>query len=179
MSWEFVPTFRSKHNLKLSKKYLPSSQLTAADVNYTTVQPLVRKYTRQSSTPGTRGTGSYAWTNLACVYACFVVRSHFLAQSAADVAHASTMMARAALCELLAMKLARFFANDSIALARALTACWVPTAGAPPEVLAEIRDAVGGAEVGLEDPNCALEVRLCVFSRREPSRCRKGFDVFC
>ena len=97
------------------------------------------------------------------MYACFVVRSHFLAQSAADVAHASTMMARAALCELLAMKLARFFANDSIALARALTACWVPTAGAPPEVLAEIRDAVGGAEVDLEDPNCALEVRLCVF----------------
>ena len=34
------------------------------------------------------------------MYACFVVRSHFLAQSAADVAHASTMMARAALCEL-------------------------------------------------------------------------------
>ena len=40
----------------------------------------------------------------------------------------------------------------------------MPTAGAPPEVLAEIRDAVGGADVDLEDPNCALEVRLCVFS---------------
>ena len=40
------------------------SQLTAADINYTTVQPLVRKYARLN--------------NPSVVYACFVVRSHFL-----------------------------------------------------------------------------------------------------
>ena len=70
------------------------------------------------------------------------------------------MMSRAALCELLAIKLARYYANDKTALATALTTNWRPTAGAPSEVVAEIKDRVGGSEEDLEDPNNALEVYL-------------------
>ena len=69
-------------------------------------------------------------------------------------------MSRAALCELLAIKLARYYANDKTALATALTTNWRPTAGAPSEVVAEIKDRVGGSEEDLEDPNNALEVYL-------------------
>ena len=95
---------------------------------------------------------------MAAVYACFVARSHFLALAAKDAAHSNTMMSRAALCELLAIKLARYYANDKTALATALTTNWRPTAGAPSEVVAEIKDRVGGSEEDLEDPNNALEV---------------------
>ena len=68
------------------------------------------------------------------------------------------MMTRAALCELLAMKLARCYANNKVMLATALTTGWRPTAGAPPDVAAEIQDSIGGHEEDLEDSNCALEV---------------------
>lgn len=125
------------------------SQLTATDINHITVRPLVRKYERID--------------NLATVYACFVVRSRFLAQAAKSLAHANTMMTRADLCELLAIKLMRQHHEEDrrgFALATALTTSWRPTAGAPSEVVAEVQDAVGGNEEDLEDPNSALEVCL-------------------
>lgn len=109
---------------------------------------------------------------MAVVYACFVVRSHFLAQSTKILAHANTMITRADVCEILAMKLIRHYAKDRILLATALTTSWIPTAGAPSEVIAEIQEAVGGNKEDLDDPICALEVRYLKFGR---SHCLTGF----
>ena len=67
------------------------------------------------------------------------------------------MLSRASLCEILAMKLFARFGTDQLHLAAALTASWSPLAGAPPNTIDEVREAVGQDE-HLEDPQCALEV---------------------
>lgn len=97
--------------------------------------------------------------NLAVVYTCFVVRSHFLSEAEDNLAYASVSFSRAALCEILAMKLLGQFASNKIQLATALTASWNPLAGAPEDVIDEIRFAVGGDDI---DPQCALEVFIVI-----------------
>lgn len=100
---------------------------------------------------------------MAAVYACLVVRSHFISLSDDDLANANVMASRAMTCELLAMKLVRHFANDKILLAAVLTTSWSPIAGASPEIVAEVRDSLGGDDDDLDDPSSALEVHhfLC------------------
>lgn len=93
------------------------------------------------------------------VYACLVVRSHFINLVEGNLADANIMASRAMMCEILAMKLIRHFANDKIQLASALTTSWSPVAGAPPAVVNEVRRSLGGDEKDLDDPASALEVR--------------------
>jgi hypothetical protein len=95
---------------------------------------------------------------MAVVYACLVVRSHFISESGVDIAYSGVMMSRANLCEVLAMKLLTRFSSDKIQLTAVLTASWNPLAGAPVGVLAEIREALGGYRDDFEDPQSALEV---------------------
>ena len=124
----------------------PRSQLTASDINFAIVRPLVFKYSKLD--------------NLAVVYACFVVRSHFLSEAENSLAYSGVLLSRAALCEILAMKLLGTFGSDPLRIATVLTASWNPLAGAPAEVVDEVRRMVG--EDGSYDPQCALEVRtLC------------------
>lgn len=121
-------------------------QLTASDVNFAIIRPLVFKYAKLD--------------NLAVVYACLVVRSHFITLADENLADANTMASRAMTCELLAMKLVRHFSNDKIQLASVLTTSWSPVAGAPPAVVSEVRRNLGGNEKNLDDPASALEVSL-------------------
>lgn len=95
---------------------------------------------------------------MATVYACLVVRSHFLSEGEADMAYSGVMIARANFCEILAMKLLSRFSSEKIQLVAVLTAGWSPLAGAPPHILGEIRDSVGEDDID-DDPQCALEVR--------------------
>lgn len=113
-------------------------------MNFALIRPLVFKYAKIN--------------NFGVVYACLVVRSHFLSLADADLAHSQLYGSRAAMCELLAMKLVRHFANDQMALAAVLTTSWSPIAGAPPEVIAVVRRTLGGHDEDLEDPASALEV---------------------
>lgn len=92
---------------------------------------------------------------MAVVYACFVVRSHFLTEAEENLAYAGVLLSRAALCEILAMKLLGRFAACEIQLAAVLTASWNPLVGAPEDIQDEVIDQVGTIEV---DPQCALEV---------------------
>lgn len=64
------------------------------------------------------------------------------------------------MCELLAMKLLRHFASNNIQLVAVLTHSWSPLAGAPRQVIAEIKQAVGihGEDDIDEEPTSALEV---------------------
>ncbi|KAI5119644.1 hypothetical protein M0805_009005 [Coniferiporia weirii] len=121
-------------------------QLTASDVNFAIIRPLVYKYAKLN--------------NMAVVYACLVVRSHFIHLVDENLADANIMASRAMMCELLAMKLVRQFANDKLVLASVLTTTWSPIAGAPEDVIEDVRDALGGDEKDLDDPTSALEMAI-------------------
>jgi hypothetical protein len=71
-------------------------------VNFAVVRPLVFKYARLE--------------NMAVIYACMVVRSHFLAEAEAQLAYSGVNYSRAILCELMAMKLLGTFAMNQIRL---------------------------------------------------------------
>ncbi|CCL98789.1 uncharacterized protein FIBRA_00794 [Fibroporia radiculosa] len=124
-------------------------QLTASDINFAIVRPLVFKYAKLD--------------NMAVVYACFVVRSHFLSEAEENVAYSGVMLSRAALCEILAMKLLGTFASSRIRLAAVLTASWSPLAGAPPEVVDEVRETIGNDD--RYDPQNALEMAIATESK--------------
>ncbi|KAJ7227072.1 receptor-activated Ca2+-permeable cation channel [Mycena pura] len=119
-------------------------QLTAVDVNFTVVRPLVLKYAKLK--------------NMAVVYACLVNRAYFLRESEEDLAYAGVMLSRATLCEILAMKLLSHFASHHITLVAVLTTCWSPLAGAPLEVIEEVKQVLHSNAVN--DAQSALEMAI-------------------
>jgi len=68
------------------------------------------------------------------------------------------MYSRATLCEILALKLLTHFASSKIQLAAVLTTLWSPLAGAPADVIEEVKDAVGGEDECDNNPQCTIEV---------------------
>ncbi|KAL1724237.1 hypothetical protein EV715DRAFT_244703 [Schizophyllum commune] len=126
-------------------------QLTASDVNFTIVRPIVLKYARLK--------------NLAVVYACLVVRSYFLGESEVNLAYAGVMTSRAMLCEILAMKLQSHFASNHIELVAVLTTTWSPLAGASNAVIDQVRDAYGG-EDGDAPEKSALEMAIATEAKK-------------
>jgi hypothetical protein len=131
------------------------SQLTASDINFAVIRPLVFKYAKLQ--------------NMSVVYACFVVRSHFLSEAQDQLAYSGVMYSRANVCEILAMKLLARFSNNELQLAATLTASWNPLAGAPVDIIMDVREAIG-QDAHMEDPQCALEVRtvLCFLTVAYP-----------
>ena len=129
---------------------LASRQLTASDINFAIIRPLVFKYARLK--------------NLAAVYACLVVRSHFLTLAGEDLAYTGVMLARADMCEILAMKLLNRFSSNKIELASVLMTSWNPLSGASEYVVEEVRMLLGGDDDCMNDPQCALEVSFLVVS---------------
>ena len=107
---------------------------------------------------------------MAVVYACFVVRSHFLSEAEDTLAFSGVLLSRAALCEILAMKLLGTFAPSPLRVATVLTASWNPLAGAPEGLIEEVKNMVGVD--GNYDPQCALEVRHLWRSHANPSNVR-------
>uniref|UniRef100_D8Q4C4 Polycystin cation channel PKD1/PKD2 domain-containing protein n=1 Tax=Schizophyllum commune (strain H4-8 / FGSC 9210) TaxID=578458 RepID=D8Q4C4_SCHCM len=126
-------------------------QLTASDVNFTIVRPIVLKYAKLK--------------NLAVVYACLVVRSYFLGESEVNLAYAGVMTSRAMLCEILAMKLQSHFASNHIELVAVLTTTWSPLAGASNAVIDQVRDAYGG-EDGDAPEKSALEMAIATEAKK-------------
>lgn len=97
---------------------------------------------------------------MSVVYVCLVVRSYFLAQAEEDLAYAGVMQSRAMMCEILAMKLLSRFASNYIQLVAVLTTTWNPLAGAPPEIIAEVKQALGGQDENMNSPQSAIEVGI-------------------
>lgn len=108
------------------------SQLTASDINFAVVRPLVLKYARLR--------------NMAIIYACMVVRSYFLTQAGSDLAHSNVMHSRATLCEIMAIKLLSHFAASKVQLVAILTNPWNPLSGAPLDIVEEVKEAIGQEE---------------------------------
>ncbi|KAK7032991.1 hypothetical protein R3P38DRAFT_778928 [Favolaschia claudopus] len=126
-------------------------QLTAADISFTIVRPILFKYAKLK--------------NMAVVYACLVNRAYFLEQSKDDLAYAGVMMSRAILCEILAMKLLNHFASNYITLVAVLTTSWSPLAGASPEVVEEVKQMLGNNAI-VSDADSALEVAISTHAKR-------------
>ncbi|KAG9315069.1 hypothetical protein JVU11DRAFT_4181 [Chiua virens] len=120
-------------------------QLTAADINFTVVRPLVLKYARLQ--------------NMAVVYACMVARSYFLSRVATELAHSSVLDSRATLCEILALKLLSHFASSKLQTVAVLTTLWNPLAGAPLDVVEEVKEVLGKEEA-LESSQSAIEMAI-------------------
>ncbi|KAF9007612.1 receptor-activated Ca2+-permeable cation channel [Cyathus striatus] len=121
-------------------------QLTAADINFSVVRPLVFKYARLQ--------------NPAVVYTCLVVRSYFLGETEEDLAYSGVMHSRASLCEILAMKLLSRFASNHMQLVAVLTTSWNPLTGAGSQVINEVKQALGTNDDDIDSPQSALEMAI-------------------
>ncbi|KAH9972144.1 hypothetical protein BGW80DRAFT_1474791 [Lactifluus volemus] len=142
-------------SLCASNSIFPSMacQLTASDVNFAVVRPLVFKYARIR--------------NPAIVYVCLVVRSHFIAIAEQDLAFSALSFSRAILCEILAMKLVHHFASNQIELVSVLTTSWSPLAGASDEVIDDVRAILGNKQdQGVNDIQSALEMAISSSAKR-------------
>jgi hypothetical protein len=106
-----------------------------------------------------------ALKNPAAPFAALVVRAHFLSLANDELAHSGIMLARAHLCELLAMKLLAPFAADKVFTVAVLSMSWSPLAGAPEAVLVDVKAALGN-DAGAEDPQNALEMAIATSAKR-------------
>ncbi|KAI0300759.1 hypothetical protein BC826DRAFT_1096100 [Russula brevipes] len=128
-------------------------QLTASDVNFALVRPLVFKYARLR--------------NPAIVYVCLVVRQHFITVAEDDLAFSGVSFSRAILCEILAMKLVHHFASNQIELVSVLTISWSPLAGASGDVIEDVKNILGVKDDdGVDDLQCALEMAISSSAKR-------------
>ncbi|KAJ7494620.1 receptor-activated Ca2+-permeable cation channel [Mycena galericulata] len=139
-----IPAIK-KDVLKTIDSALAWDQLTASDVNFAIVRPLVLKYAKLK--------------NMAVVYACLVVRAYFLEEAEDNLAYAGVMLSRATLCEILAMKLLSHFASNHIELVAVLTTTWSPLAGASSEVVEEVKQVLG-SNANVNDAQSALEMAI-------------------
>lgn len=127
-----------------------SRQLTASDINFTIIRPLVLKYS--------------SLNNLATVYSCLVVRGNFLRLSDESLVHANLNTSRAMLCELLAIKFMRH-TSSHFELAAILTHSWNPLVGAPHQVMTKIKSRRYGHDgYETDELTSALEVCSCLTS---------------
>ncbi|KAG2011863.1 calcium activated cation channel [Coprinopsis cinerea AmutBmut pab1-1] len=114
--------------------------LLAPDLNYTLVRPLVEKYTAIQESG-----------NKSVVFCLLLNRVHFSRDDNPTTATLSN--SRAALCEILATRTFRHYANSMLDLTLVLTTVWPVYSGADPKLLAraqaerdeELEDRVGNA----------------------------------
>ncbi|KAJ7475729.1 receptor-activated Ca2+-permeable cation channel [Mycena latifolia] len=139
-----IPAIK-KDVVKTIDSALSWDQLTASDINFSIVRPIVLKYAKLK--------------NMAVVYACLVNRAYFLEESEDDLAYAGVMLSRATLCEILAMKLLSHFASNHITLVAVLTTSWSPLAGASPETVEQVKQVLG-SNANINDGQSALEMAI-------------------
>ncbi|KAJ6607394.1 hypothetical protein B0H10DRAFT_2072140 [Mycena sp. CBHHK59/15] len=137
--YPLIPAIK-KDVTKTVDSALTWDQLTASDINFAIVRPIVLKYAKLK--------------NMAVVYAAY-----FLAECEDDLAYAGVMMSRATLCEILAMKLLSHFASNHITLVAVLTTSWSPLAGASADVVEEIKQVLG-SNANVNDAQSALEMAI-------------------
>ncbi|KAH7342007.1 hypothetical protein B0J17DRAFT_746132 [Rhizoctonia solani] len=153
------PVFPLIHAIKKDVEYLIDAslsweQLNAVDVNYSVFRPLVFKYAKLK--------------NYSIVYACLVVRTHFINSASQDLAFAPLKLTRADACELLALKLLRRFTGNSdnpIDLFSVLTVSWDPLQGCPDSCLGDIRE-IAGEDVEHGERMSALEIAISSEAKR-------------
>ncbi|KAE9399264.1 hypothetical protein BT96DRAFT_1019592 [Gymnopus androsaceus JB14] len=120
-------------------------QLTASDISFSIVRPIVFKFARLK--------------NLAVVYAC-------LRRAIMIWLMPESNLTRANLCELLAMKLLSYFASDHMNLVAALTTSWNPLTGATSSFVDEVQQVLRCDDEDLNYPQSALEMAVSTKSTK-------------
>lgn len=93
------------------------------------------------------------------------------------MAYTGVMLARADMCEIVAMKLLNRFSSSKIPLTSVLMTGWDPLAGAPENVFEEVKMLLGGDSSEMNSPQCALEVSFFFFaSLASPGSPTSGID---
>ncbi|KAJ6591536.1 hypothetical protein DFH09DRAFT_1244623 [Mycena vulgaris] len=104
--------------------------LTAPDLTYTLIHPLLEKYCQLQR----------AHSNLSVVFCLLLNRVHFIRDD--NTSTASLSQSRATLCEILAIRTLRDYGDSMMDLTLILTTSWPVYSGAGPEVLAHGRQEV-------------------------------------
>lgn len=99
------------------------------------------------------------------VFACFVVRAHFLNESEDNLAYASLKLSQASMCELLAIKLLRHFSTSPLQLVATLTLNWNPVAGASTAAVRAIKYEMNAEDDDLAEPASAIELAIATSSK--------------
>ncbi|KAN0063921.1 hypothetical protein ACQY0O_003527 [Thecaphora frezii] len=115
--------------------HLTWEELTSVDLNFTIVRPLAVKYS--------------GFRSIAILYCLLLNRIHFQREANRDLAFQSVNSTRAALCELLSIKLLRTFSNDGLELVTALSASFHPLSGATDDELEDL--AVASSAISLDE----------------------------
>ncbi|KAG6821438.1 hypothetical protein H0H93_010162 [Arthromyces matolae] len=138
--------------------------LMAPDMTYTLVQPLVEKYTAIQNNG-----------NCSVVFCFLLNRVRFLRDD--NILTATISHSRATLCEILAIRTFRHYANSMLSLTRVLTTTWPVYNGADPHILEQAREE---RDDDLEDRvGNAIEMAILGKSKRfiKSSSCQKVINA--
>jgi len=140
------------------------SQLTAPDLTYTLVRPLVEKYiTIQQE------------GNLSVVFCCLINQVNFTRDE--NMATQTISRSRAYLCEILATRIFRANANNLLNLTTALTTTWSVYSGADPNLISQAKQ---DRDDDLEERvGNAIEMAILGKAKKfiKSSACQKVIDV--
>ncbi|KAG8925536.1 hypothetical protein FRC01_010038 [Tulasnella sp. 417] len=128
---------------------LTYDSLTAPDLTYSLVQPLYDKYSRMR--------------NMSVVFCFLLNRVHFLRDR--NLASMPLSHSRAALCELMAIKLLRDWADSTMELATVMTTSWCIFSGAGEEVLDKADESYGELDTNERVGN-AIEMAIIGQAKR-------------
>lgn len=102
-------------------------QLTAPDLTYTLIRPLLEKYCRVQRDG-----------NMSVVFCFLLNRVHFIRDR--NLATSAISKSRATLCEIMASRALRDYGNSMLDLTLALTTTWPVYSGADPAIIARARE---------------------------------------
>ncbi|KAG9050438.1 hypothetical protein FS837_005511 [Tulasnella sp. UAMH 9824] len=150
-----IPVYPIIHLVKADVEHyidtpLTYDSLTGPDLTYSLVQPLYDKYSRMR--------------NMSVVFCFLLNRVHFLRDT--NLSSMPLSQSRAALCELMAIKLLRDWAESTMELATVMTTSWCIFSGAGPEVLDKATDESYGDMDTNERIGNAIEMAIIGQAKR-------------
>ncbi|KAF8216497.1 hypothetical protein K438DRAFT_2007356 [Mycena galopus ATCC 62051] len=144
---------------------LTYAALTAPDLTYTLIHPLLEKYCNLQR----------AHSNLSIVFCLLLNRVHFIRDE--NIATASVSQSRATLCEILAIRTLRDYGNSMIDLTVILTTSWPVYSGAEQEVLAHGRSEFADFD---EEERVGNAIEMAIVGKAKnfikSSSCQKVID---
>ncbi|KAJ7898434.1 receptor-activated Ca2+-permeable cation channel [Mycena leptocephala] len=144
---------------------LTYAALTAPDLTYTLIHPLLEKYCNLQR----------SHSNLSIVFCLLLNRVHFIRDD--NIGTASVSHSRATLCEILAIRTLRDYGNSMIDLTVILTTSWPVYSGAGPEVLAHGREEFADFD---EEERVGNAIEMAIVGKAKhfikSSSCQKVID---
>ncbi|KAG9009327.1 hypothetical protein FRB90_008420 [Tulasnella sp. 427] len=149
-----IPVYPIIHLVKADVEHyidtpLSYDSLIAPDLTYSLVQPLYDKYSRMK--------------NMSVVFCFLLNRVHYLRDN--NLASTPLSQSRAALCELMAIKLLRDWAESTMDLCIVMTTSWCIFSGAGPEVLEKADESYGDIDTNERIGN-AIEMAIIGQAKR-------------